>query len=165
MTSEAMPAVPQRDRSIMQRLRESSAWQGLMLVSPAMLWMTLLLLIPLTLTIITSFGRRDADGNVIYTFTLDNYLRLLGITPDGFDPLYINIVIRSLILAFETTVIVILLAYPLAYFIARAPAERRRLYSFLVLVPLWTNFIIRIYAWLITLWLRSDGKTFLGCVE
>ena len=155
MTSEAIPAAPRQGRSIGQRLRESSAWQGLMLIAPAMLWMTLLLLIPLALTIVTSFGRRDADGDVIYTFTLENYLRLLGITPEGFDPLYINIVLRSLLLAFQTTVIVILLAYPLAYFIARAPAQRRRLYSFLVLVPLWTNFVIRIYAWVMIL--RSQG--------
>jgi spermidine/putrescine transport system permease protein len=55
----------------------------------------------------------------------------------------------------QTTVIVILLAYPLAYFIARAAPNRRTFYLFLVLVPLWTNFVIRIYAWVMIL--RTQG--------
>ncbi len=140
---------------MVQRLRESSRLQGFLLVLPALLWMILLLVIPLALTILTSFGRRDADGNVIYTFTLENYTRLIGITPEGFDPLYARILWRSLSLALQTTVLVILLAYPLAYFIARAPLRRRSTYLFLVLVPLWTNFVIRIYAWVMIL--RGQG--------
>lgn len=140
---------------MMQRLRENSRLQGLLLISPAILWMLALLIIPLGLTIITSFSQRDADGNVIYSFTLENYLRLVGFTPEGYDPLYVRILWRSMVLGFQTTLIVILMAYPLAYFIARAPAKRRSLYLFLVLVPLWTNFVIRIYAWVMIL--RSQG--------
>jgi spermidine/putrescine transport system permease protein len=140
---------------MMQRLRANPRLQGLLLISPAILWMLALLIIPLGLTIITSFGKRDADGNVIYTFTLENYLRLMGFTPEGYDPLYVRILWRSMVLGFQTTLIVILMAYPLAYFIARAPAKRRSLYLFLVLVPLWTNFIIRIYAWVMIL--RTQG--------
>lgn len=140
---------------MIQRLRENTRLQGFLLVLPSLLWMIALLVIPLTLTIVTSFGRRDADGNVIYTFTLENYARLIGVTPEGFDPLYARILWRSLVLAFQTTVLVILLAYPLAYFIARAESKRRSLYLFLVLVPLWTNFVIRIYAWVMIL--RTQG--------
>jgi spermidine/putrescine transport system permease protein len=140
---------------MVQRLRENPRLQGFLLVLPALLWMFFLLIIPLTLTVITSFGRRDADGNVIYTFTLENYARLVGITPQGFDPLYARILWRSLWLALQTTVIVILLAFPLAYFIARAPERRRNLFLFLVLVPMWTNFVIRIYAWVMIL--RGQG--------
>lgn len=140
---------------MIRRLREHPRLQGFLLVLPALLWMLFLLVIPLLLTVVTSFGKRDADGNVIYTFTLENYLRLLGITPEGFDPLYARILWRSLWLALQTTVIVILLAFPLAYFIARAPEKRRSLYLFLVLVPMWTNFVIRIYAWVMIL--RGQG--------
>lgn len=139
----------------MQRLRENTRLQGFLLVLPALLWMIFLLVIPLVLTVITSFGQRDADGNVIYTFTLDNYIRLLGFGGETWDPLYARILWRSLVLAFQTTIIVVLLAYPLAYFIARAPAKRRSIFLFLVLVPLWTNFIIRIYAWVMIL--RNQG--------
>jgi spermidine/putrescine transport system permease protein len=121
-----------------------------------------LLVIPLILTAIISFGRRNADGGVIFTFTLDNYLRLAGYSTncDGgaascYNSLYVDILVRSLVLAFQTTVLVILLAYPLAYFIARSPASRRNTFLFMVLVPLWTNFVIRVYAWMMIL--RTQG--------
>jgi len=140
---------------MIQRIRENTKLQGFLLVLPALLWMIFLLIIPLALTIITSFGQRDADGNVIYTFTLENYIRLLGFGGESWDPLYARILWRSLVLAFQTTIIVVLLAYPLAYFIARAPAKRRSIFLFLVLVPLWTNFVIRIYAWVMIL--RNQG--------
>jgi len=140
---------------MLTRLRESKRLQGTLLITPTLLWMIILLIVPLILTLITSFGRRDPDGNVIYTFTLDNYLRLLGFSETGFDDLYLQIIWRSLVLAFQTTVLVILMAYPLAYFIARAPVKRRNTLLFLVLVPLWTNFVIRIYAWIMIL--RTQG--------
>jgi len=72
-----------------------------------------------------------------------------------FDPLYAQIMWRSLTLAFNTTVLVILLAYPLAYFIARAHPKNRNTFLFLVLIPLWTNFVIRVYAWMMLL--RQEG--------
>ncbi len=140
---------------MLQKFRENKKLQGTLLISPTLLWMIGLLIVPLILTVITSFGRRDTDGNVIYTFTLDNYLRLAGFTPEGFDPLYLHILWRSITLAFQTTVVVILMAYPLAYFVARAPAKRRNTLLFLILVPLWTNFVIRIYAWIMIL--RTQG--------
>lgn len=140
---------------MLQRLRENRSLQGILLMTPTMLIMVALLILPLLLTVITSFGQRDPDGNVIYTFTLENYWRLLGFTEQGWDDLYLRILIRSLWLALQTTVIVIAMAYPLAYYIARAPVRRRNTLLFLVLVPLWTNFVIRIYAWVMIL--RTQG--------
>ena len=131
---------------MVQKLRQNPQLQGLLLILPTLLWMLVLLIIPLLLTIITSFGQRDTDGNVIYRFTIENYQRLIGFTADGFDTLYVGILWRSLALALQTTVLSILMAYPLAFFIARAPVRRRNTLLFLVLVPLWTNFVIRIYA-------------------
>jgi spermidine/putrescine transport system permease protein len=140
---------------MVEKLRQNPRLQGLLLISPTLLWMLVLLIIPLMLTVVTSFGQRDTDGNVIYTFTLENYQRLIGFTEEGFDTLYVGILGRSLSLALQTTVFVILLAYPLAFFIARSPAQRRNTLLFLVLVPLWTNFVIRIYAWIMIL--RTQG--------
>ncbi len=140
---------------MLQKLRENKSLQGTLLVSPALLWMIALLIIPLILIVITSFGQRDADGNVIYTFTLDNYIRLMGYTTDCgtqpspcFNSLYVDILTRSVGLAFATTIAVIVLGYPLAYFVARAPVKRRSTLLFLILIPLWTNFVIRVYAWI-----------------
>lgn len=140
---------------MVQNLRQNPRLQGLLLILPTLLWLLVLLIIPLLLTIVTSFGQRDTDGNVIYTFTLENYQRLIGFTSEGFDTLYFGILWRSLALALQTTIFSILLAYPLAFFIARAPAQRRNTLLFLVLVPLWTNFVIRIYAWIMIL--RTQG--------
>jgi spermidine/putrescine transport system permease protein len=147
---------------MLKRLRENKSAQGTLMALPTVVWMTILLIIPLLLTLVVSFGRRTADGGVIYSFSLDNYIRLFGYSTkcdngaaSCFDPLYVQILWRSLVLAFNTTVLVILLAYPLAYFIARAHPRQRNTYLFLVLIPLWTNFVIRVYAWIMLL--RKEG--------
>ncbi len=147
---------------MLKRLRESKSMQGTLLVAPTLLWMIVLLIIPLLLTLVISFGKRSPDGGVIYGFSPDNYIRLSGVstTCDNgasicFDPLYAQILWRSLTLAFNTTALVIALAYPLAYFIARATPQRRNTFLFLVLIPLWTNFVIRVYAWMMLL--RQEG--------
>jgi spermidine/putrescine transport system permease protein len=143
------------DDSMLQKLRENKSLQGALLASPAMLWMIALLIVPLILIVITSFGQRDPDGNVIYTFSLDNYVRLSGFdtscaagAASCFNSLYRDILVRSVGLAFMTTVFAIVLGYPLAYYVARAPAKRRNTLLFLILIPLWTNFVIRVYAWI-----------------
>ena len=140
---------------MLQKLRENKSLQGTLLASPAMIWMIILLIIPLVLIVITSFGRRDPDGNVIYTLTLDNYIRLIGFDPscvEGaaacYNSLYLDILVRSVGLALFTTVFTILLGFPMAYYVARAPARRRNTLLFLILIPLWTNFVIRVYAWI-----------------
>lgn len=147
---------------MLQRLRENKSAQGTLLALPTMLWMLGLLIIPLLLTLVISFGGRSADGDVIFTFSLANYIRLLGYSTDCegsasacFDPLYLQILWRSIALAFNTTFWVIVLAYPLAYFIARAHPKRRNVFLFMVLIPLWTNFVIRVYAWMMLL--RKEG--------
>jgi len=147
---------------MLKKLRENKALQGTFLALPTTLWLFVLLIIPLFLTLIISFGKRSPDGGVIYTFTLDNYIRLFGYETNCangqsacFDPLYVQILWRSLTLAFNTTVIVISMAYPLAYFIARAHPQKRNTYLFMVLIPLWTNFVIRVYAWMMLL--RKEG--------
>jgi spermidine/putrescine transport system permease protein len=147
---------------MLKRLRESKSLQGTLLALPTTAWLFVLLIIPLILTAIISFGKRSPDGNVIYSFSLDNYIRLFGYSTNCdngqascFDPLYVQILWRSLTLAFNTTVLVITMAYPLAYFIARSHPKQRNTYLFMVLIPLWTNFVIRVYAWMMLL--RKEG--------
>ena len=151
--------------------RSKDGQRGLTLISPALLWMIVLLIIPLGLVVISSFGGRDTDGNVIYTFSLNNYIRLIGLSttqpcgqtpPPCFDDQYVNILGHSLWLAFETTLLAIVIGYPLAYFVARAPVKQRNVLLFLILIPLWTNFVIRLYAWIMIL--RGEGvlNTLLG---
>ena len=154
---------------MLKRLRENKSSQGSLLISPTLIFMIGLLIIPLLLTLVISFGSRAPDGTVIYGFSLDNYARLSGIRTECenganicFDPIYAEILSRSMTLAFNTTVLAILMAYPLAYFIARAPAKRRNSFLFLILVPMWTNFVIRVYAWMMLLRTQGVINTVLG---
>lgn len=147
---------------MLRRLRENKSAQGTLLIIPTLIFMVGMLIIPLVLTLVVSFGQRSSDGSVIYSFSLANYIRLLGFSsdcPSGtltcFTPLYLVILWQSLLLGFNTTLVDILLAFPLAYFIARVHPRWRNTFLFLVLVPMWTNFVIRVYAWMMIL--REQG--------
>jgi len=91
---------------------------------------------------------RGSYGNIVYRFSIGNYTRLA-------DTLYLRILAYSLGVGLATTIFTILIGYPLAYYIARAPTRQRSMLLFLILVPFWTNFIIRIYAWIMIL--RTEG--------
>jgi spermidine/putrescine transport system permease protein len=95
-----------------------------------------------------SFLSRGEYGQVVFKFTFDNYVSL-------FNPVYGQIMVFSLLVGLGTTVFCLLIGYPMAYYIARAPARKRSLLLFLILLPFWTNFIIRIFAWMMIL--RSGG--------
>lgn len=133
---------------MLKTIRERPSLQGILLISPTMFWLTVFLLIPLALIVVISFGARGSYGNVVYTFRLNNYARLL-------DAEYASILWDSTWIALLTTIVCILGGYPLAYFIARSHPMRRSFLMFLILVPFWTNFLIRIYAWMIIL--RGEG--------
>ena len=134
--------------SLLKTFRENRVAQGLLLISPANIYLFLLMVLPLLLIVVLSFLSRGTYGDVVFIFNPSNYMRLL-------DPLYGKILAYSLVVGIETTVLCILIGYPLAYYIARAPARQRSLLLFLILVPFWTNFIIRIYAWIMIL--RAGG--------
>jgi spermidine/putrescine transport system permease protein len=141
-------SMPTSRFNLLHRIRESSRLQGLTLISPTMLYLTLFMILPLILVVILSFMTRGPYGNVIYRFNLANYARLA-------DPLYLRILWYSFYTAGVTTLFTIIIGYPLAYYITRVPASQRSILLFLILVPFWTNFIIRIYAWIMIL--RTEG--------
>lgn len=121
---------------------------------PILTWLTLFLTIPLCFVVAVSFIKRSAYGQLIYQFTIQNYLRL-------FEPLYIQIFIDTLLMAILTTMLTFLLGYPLAYTITRMKKRSQNIWLVLVMVPFWINSLIRSYAWVIIL--RSQGliNTFL----
>jgi spermidine/putrescine transport system permease protein len=147
-TTTAAPGKQSALPGFLRKLREDQAAQGLALISPALFYLAVFLILPLLLVILLSWMTRGPYGDVVYRLNLDNYLRLL-------DPIYLRILGYSLWTAGLTTVATILLGYPLAYYIASVPARQRSLLLFLILVPFWTNFIIRIYAWIMIL--RTEG--------
>lgn len=120
----------------------------LLLLLPGAAWLLLFGIIPLGLVVVYSFATRGVYGGIELRWTLEHYRRLI-------DPLYLVILWRSLGLAAATTVICLLMGYPLAYAIANAPARWKSRLLLLVVIPFWTNFLIRTYAWIIIL--RSEG--------
>lgn len=143
-----------RPNPILRRFQEDPKWQGIGLISPTFLYLMLFMIVPLVLVVILSLLTRGPYGNVVYRLNILNYSRLI-------DTLYLRILWFSLWTAALTTLFSVLIGYPLAYYIARAPRKQRSLLLFLILVPFWTNFIIRIYAWIMIL--RTEGllNTFL----
>lgn len=148
MTSVQNTEQPPKKFSLARLLRENSIAQGLFLISPANLYLLIFIVIPLILVTVLSFLSRGTYGDVVFKFNITNYTRL-------FDALYGKILVFSLIVGIATTALCLLIGYPMAYYLARAPARQRSLLLFLILLPFWTNFIIRIYAWMMIL--RSDG--------
>jgi spermidine/putrescine transport system permease protein len=100
---------------------------------------------------VISFLSRGDYGEMQLPFTLDNYKRLFGFGLLGFDALYPVILARSLLLGAGTAVACVLTGLPLAFFIARLPARFKNFALTLVVIPFWTNLLIRTYAWQILL--------------
>ncbi|MDZ4787315.1 MAG: ABC transporter permease [Blastochloris sp.] len=121
---------------------------GWMLLSPLLIWLALFVIAPAAILFVYSFCSRDALGQVVYDFNLGNYARV-------FDPIYIKILLRSIGYAALTTIICIILGYPVAYFIGKARPDTRNLLLMLVMIPFWTSFLIRTYAWITIL--KSEG--------
>ncbi len=115
--------------------------------APALLWLLLFCLIPLALIASVSFLSRDELGRVTLPLTLDNYRRFAGFGLFGFDPLQPLILARSLAMGLLTALLCAALGLPLAFFIAQLPKPWRTAALTLVVIPFWTNLLIRTYAW------------------
>ncbi|WPC72538.1 spermidine/putrescine ABC transporter permease PotB [Vibrio porteresiae] len=101
-------------------------------------WLALFVLVPNLMIIGTSFLTRDEANLLKFTFTFDNYLRLL-------DPLYAKVVAHSFYMAIIATILCLIIGYPFAYSVAKMPEKWRPFMLFLVIVPFWTNSLIRTY--------------------
>jgi spermidine/putrescine transport system permease protein len=123
-------------------------WRAWVLVAPMVLWLVLFVVIPSLILLVYSFCERDEVGGVIFHFNLDNYRRV-------FDPIYLRIFVRSIGYAGLTTIICVVVGYPVAFYIARAGQSLRTKLLLLVMVPFWTSFLIRTYAWITIL--KQEG--------
>ena len=117
-------------------------------LSPVTFWMIIFFLIPAISILVISFCVRGEVGDIQYKFTLDNYRKL-------FNPLYIKIFFNSLMIAVSSTALCLIFGYPFAYIIARAHKKLKPILVMLVILPFWTNSLVRTYAMIILL--RSEG--------
>jgi putative spermidine/putrescine transport system permease protein len=116
-----------------------------MLLGPGVFWLFVIYLVALALLMLTSFWQQDSfTAELVHKFTLDNYKKIIS----GDDGLWLRIFVRTVVLATIVTVVDILLALPLAWWMARIVAPRwRTLVFLLVVVPLWSSMLVRVFAW------------------
>ena len=112
---------------------------ALVTVSPVTLWMVLLIGIPMLYVLFLSFMTTDGYS-VVFKFNLANYAKL-------FDPTYMKIYANSFIIAVLTTLLCVLLGYPFAYKMARAKGAKKVFMMIFLMIPFWTNSLIRLYGW------------------
>lgn len=130
-----MPGPRERLLAWLHRRPQVRAW---VLLAPGGTWLLVFFLVPLFIMLMYSFMPRGAYGGVERGFTLEHYTRF-------FDPLYLDILVRTLVWAAACTGICLLLGYPVAYVIARS-TRWRNLLLFLVILPFWTSFLVRTFA-------------------
>jgi spermidine/putrescine transport system permease protein len=119
------------------------------LLAGSMVWLVGFFLLPLFYLLCVSFAKRSPYGTVEWVLSLSNYLR-------AFNPVYLEIYGRSFGMALLTTGLCALLGFPVAYAIALgAPARWKSALVLLVVIPFWTSFLVRTYAWMVIL--RTEG--------
>jgi len=142
MTTTADP------RAAIASVQRQPGTTGWLLLSPMLLWLGLFVVAPTAILLVYSFCQRDELGQVVFSFTWENYARIV-------DPVYLNILVRSLWYAGLTTFICLVVGYPVAYYIARSPVQRRSWLLLLVMIPFWISFLLRTYAWISLL--KAEG--------
>ncbi|MBC8008872.1 MAG: ABC transporter permease [Burkholderiales bacterium] len=121
---------------------------GWLLLAPMLAWLVLFVVAPMAILLVYSFCSRDDIGRVVFEFTWENYSRV-------FDPTYLKILGRSVFYAAITTAICVVVGYPVGWFIARQKTALRDRLLLLVMIPFWTSFLIRTYAWIAIL--KGEG--------
>jgi spermidine/putrescine transport system permease protein len=130
---------------VLHRLGRSEAASGLAMISPTAVYAILLLAAPLALIFIYSF-LTDGYLEIIRTFTFANYIEAWT------NELYRVVMIRSLFVALTVTAVTVLLAFPVAYFVSfHVDPSRKSLWLFLITIPFWTSYLIRVFLWKVIL--------------
>ena len=121
---------------------------------PYVVWSAIFIVIPLLLIVFFSFTSK-VDGRFVFSF--ENFQRL-------FEPIYFTVFIRSIWLAVLSTVLCLILGYPIAYIISKLPIKRRNMLILLFILPMWMNFLLRTYAWMAILGRDGLINTLLGYI-
>lgn len=122
-----------------------SARRGLTLVSPTLVYVVLLLAAPMATVVMLSFWTQDFL-TIDRTFTLKNYVEAVS------DPIYGTLMGRSVMISAVVTFVTVALAFPIAYFVSfHVPQNRKALWIFLITIPFWTSYLLRVFLWKVIL--------------
>jgi spermidine/putrescine transport system permease protein len=137
-----------QNHSLLAAIRRRPGLGVLALIFPSLFWLVVFFFLPLVIVFVYSFLKRGPYGQIVWEFNLQNYARF-------FDPLYLRVFARSFKIAGITTAVCFLLGYPMAYWMATRPPRWRNTLLLLLMIPFWTNFLVRTYAWILIL--RDSG--------
>ncbi|MDR2106816.1 MAG: ABC transporter permease [Coriobacteriales bacterium] len=129
-----------RNAATSLRRRVRRATPLLTMVSPVTVWMVILIAVPLVYVLVISFCSTDESHHIVFSFTVQNYAKL-------FDPTLLSIYGNSLLIAGLSCIISILVGYPFATIMANSSPFRRTLMMAFLMLPFWTNSLIRLYGW------------------
>lgn len=129
---------------------------GWLLLVPAAIWYLIFFLVPSIFPIIFSFAQSDPTGGVfLQNFSLANYARFLNCNPLAYgeigECIYVKVFLQTIVFAVLGTLGCLVVAYPLAYFLATRVGKARTTLLVLIIIPFWTSFLIRTYAWVVLL--------------
>ena len=139
-------------------LGRAATWRAWLLIAPMLLWLGAFVVVPIGILTVYSFCGRDELGRVVFEFSFSNYARV-------FEPMYLAIFGRSVAYAGLTTLICVVMGYPVAYYIARRSERWRNRLLMLVMIPFWTSFLIRTYAWITILSKEGLVNSFLVAAQ
>ena len=125
------------------------------LAYPYVLWMGIFILIPLLLVVFFAITQGDSQNFSTFTFSIENLKR-------AFAPLYLKVLVRSVNLALISTIICLIIGYPMAYIISREKPKKRNIMVLMFVIPMWMNFLLRTYAWLTLLGKNGLINTFIA---
>jgi len=146
----------------MAKALDAEARKGLALISPTALFSIILLAAPMGLVVMYSF-LTDGNNRIEWIFTLQNYVEVWT------GPVYRAIMFRSLVVSLTVTLITVLIAYPIAYYVSfHVPAARKSMWLFLITIPFWTSYLIRVFLWKVILGYNgviNSGLFSLGIID
>lgn len=125
--------------SLLEKIRRRENAKAALLLEPTIAFLIVFFVMPFIITVLYSFGSRDPFGRLILGFSLKHYSRVL-------DSAIITIMVRSIGIGLLTTVLCLLLGYPMAYYISVKSGKFKNTAVLLAIIPFWTSFLIRTYA-------------------
>ncbi len=148
--------------SLQALVQRSDALRGYLLLSPMLVFMFVMVVVPAAALVVLSFWTQKGF-EFDMGLTLANYARIFALSGRGIgealadpsslfaNPIYVSVLFRSVVMSLTVTVLVILLAYPMAYFLAFRLRRGKLLWLILITVPFWTSYLLRVFAWKVIL--------------
>ena len=153
-----------QERGLLARIRRSESASGLAIISPSAIYVIVMLAAPLAMVLVYSLMKDAGGGKIDWTLNLQNYWTIWVEKPQ-----YRALMQRSLTVSMLVTLATVVLAYPVAYFVSfHVAPSKKSLWLFLITIPFWTSYVIRVFLWKVILGYNgviNSGLLSLGIID